>query len=409
MTEPSTTETAATGTTPAALPAPAAGTTPANRAGDTRAAWIASLHLAVWAYLMYGIGYATPYLRADLKLSDFESGLYASALAIGVLLAGASVDWVGRRIGPSLLQDVSVGVIIAGVLLVASGPVFPISLAGVFMLGLGGGTMGTQIVVQLALVAGGDSRKLMGQANALSMITAAAAPVVIGLAASGLHAWRLALLLPIAGYIALAIVRPREKFTRSQVRLPRQILPRAYWFAWGLIIMAVAIEFSIVYWGSTIVARTTGVSGGDATLLASLFVAGMFVGRAAIWRGLGGKQSPLLLMSIGLVIVLVGASLVWLSTAAALSALGLFLCGLGTSGLYPIGISVALAIAPHAQLEASARATFAAGLSVLLAPSMLGLCADIVGVVGAWPIIIGLAVVAMALLAVTPRPRENAA
>ncbi len=390
------------------IEAPTAGTAPEIPAGNTRAAWNASLHLSVWAYVMYGIGYATPYLRTDLRLTDFQSGLYASAMAIGILTAGVSADWVGRRIGPSLLQDVAVGEIAAGILLVIGAPAFAVSLAGTLIFGLGGGTLGVQVVVQLARVARGDSRMLMGQANAVSMIAAAAAPVVMGLAASGLHAWRLALLLPIAAFAVLAVLRPREKFTRSLARIPRQSLPRAYWFVWLLLSLSVAIEFSVVFWGSTIVGRATGVSSGDATLLASLFVAGMFLGRAAIWRGLGAQRSPLLLMSVGLSIVLVGVAMVWLSTVAAVSGLGLFLCGLGTSGLYPIGIAVALAVAPRAPLEASARATLAAGLSVLLAPSILGLLADMVGVVAAWPIIMVLAVAALALLAVTPRPPRTA-
>jgi hypothetical protein len=43
-------------------------------------------------------------------------------------------------------------------------------------------------------------------------------------------------------------------------------------------------------------------------------------------------------------------------------------------------------------------------VAVLLAPSTLGLASDAVGVVGAWPIILALAVAALGVLAATPRP-----
>ena len=148
----------------------------------------------------------------------------------------------------------------------------------------------------------------------------------------------------------------------------------------------------------------------DATLLASFFVVGMFVTRAAIGRGLGAGQDPRRLMAAGLVVILVGAGLIWVSIVPAISALGLLLGGLGTAGLWPIGMAVALHSAPRSPVKAAARATLASGIAVLVAPSALGLAADVVGVVAAWTIIPALAVAALVLLAVTPsNPPETLA
>ena len=44
---------------------------PTAGASGMRGTWISISYLAVWAYLLYGIGSATPYLRADLRLTDF--------------------------------------------------------------------------------------------------------------------------------------------------------------------------------------------------------------------------------------------------------------------------------------------------------------------------------------------------
>lgn len=367
--------------------------------------WISISYLAVWGYLLYGIGSATPYLRTDLHLTDFEAGLHASALAVGVLAAGFSADAIARVIRPGGLFDLAVASIVAGIVLVALAPFLAVSLAGAFLLGLGGGTLGTQVNLHLVRSGGGDSRRLIGQANAISMLTAAAAPLVIGVATFGLHAWRAALLLPIVAFLVLTALRPRDSSRSRPVRPPRAKLPTAYWFAWLLIVLGVAIEFSFVVWGSTIVGRRAGVSDADATLLASLFVGGMFAGRAAVGRGFGGRRSPRLILSASLITAMLGAGLVWISTVPAVSALGLFLGGLGTASLWPVGLSVAFASSPGAQLEASARATLGSGLAVLVAPSALGLAADAIGVVSAWLIIIALAAVALAVLAVTPRQR----
>jgi len=380
---------------------PAAGTTPNPISRPD--AWINFAYLSMWSYLLYGLGNATPYLRSELHLSDFETGLHASALAVGVLVAGASVDAIARRFGSRWLFDLAVLGLTVGVALVALSPALPGSLTGAFFLGLAGGTLGTQVNVNLSRSDSATSRKLLSQANALSMVTAGAAPVVMGIAIQTVHAWRAALFLPVVTAVALSLVRPRHSDKRSSIRLPRANLPRSYWFVWAFIVVGVSIEFSFVFWGSTIVARQTGIVDADATLLASLFVAGMFAGRFLLGRGLGAARNPRLVLSAGLAIVVLGAGLVWVSRVPALSGLGLFLGGAGTAGLFPIGIAIAFDRAGRAKFEASARATLASGLAVLVAPSALGLASDAVGVSTAWPIILLLAVAGLVVVAITPR------
>jgi MFS family permease len=367
-----------------------------------RGTWVSFSHLAIWAYILYGIGVATPYLQTDLRLTDFEAGLHASAMAVGVLVAGVSVDWVGRLIGPGRLRDLAAVVLVGALGMVALAPILPVSLAGALFLGLGGGTLGTDVTIRLGRFGGAETRRLMSQANALAMVTAAISPIAIGLAATWLFSWRVALALPVFALLVLTIVRPREAEARSSVRLPRSPLPGAYWLAWLLIV----IVFSFVYWGSTLVGKRTGISSADATLLASLFIVGMLVGRLAVGSRLGAVRAPRGLLAAGLVVVLAGASLTWISTVPVLSGLGLLLGGLGTACLYPIGLTVALHSAPNAHLEAAARATLASGLAVLLAPSVLGLAADVVGVVAAWPITLGLALSGLLVLAVAPGSAE---
>ncbi|HEX7592318.1 MAG TPA: hypothetical protein VF375_10240, partial [Candidatus Limnocylindrales bacterium] len=283
----------------------------------------------------------------------------------------------------------------------AGAPGLSVSLAGALLLGFGGGALGTHVNVALGSSGEARSRKLLGQANALAMVAAAAAPLAIGVAAS-FHFWRIALLLPIVGFVALAAFRPREEEAPAPIRGPKTALPGSYWFVWIFLIVAVSIEFSFVFWGSTVVGRTTGISSADATLLASLFVVGMFTGRAAIGNGIGAGRGIRGLMALGLAIILVGTGLIWVSTSVIVSGLGLFLGGLGTSGLWPLGITIAMQGAPKAQMQAAARAALASGLAALVAPSGLGLLSDEVGVVSAWPVILILAAAGLVILAVTP-------
>jgi fucose permease len=376
---------------------------PAPAPPQIRAAWVSYAYLSAWAFGLYGLGVATPYIRADLHLTDFQAGLHGSALAVGMLAAGISADWMGRWIGPAWLRDVAAAVIVAAIALVVLAPALPVSLAGAFLLGLGGGTLGTDVNIRLGRSGGMVSRRLMNQANGLAIGAAVTAPLAIGLAASALNAWRIALVIPIAMLAVLTVVRPRGPETSDSVRLPRSRLPRGYWIAWLLVVLCVSIEFSFVFWGSTLVGKKTGISSADATLLASLFVTGMLVGRLAAGTSFGASRAPRTVLGAGLGMILIGASLTWMSTVPVMSAIGLFLGGLGTAALYPVGITVALQNAPGAHLEAAARLTLASGVAVLLAPSILGLASDVVGVVAAWPIILALAVAALLVLAVTPR------
>ena len=137
-------------------------------------------------------------------------------------------------------------------------------------------------------------------------------------------------------------------------------------------------------------------------MLASLFVAGMLVGRTAIGAGFGSRLGTRTLLACGLVLVELGVALVAISSAAPLAGLGLALSGLGTASLWPVGLALGLNHAPRAQMAASARATLASGLAVLVAPSALGLAGDRLGVLMAWPIILGIAALALVVLAIIP-------
>ncbi len=357
----------------------------------------------MWAYVLYGVGNATPYLREDLGLTQFEAGLHASALAVGVLTAGFSADAIARRLGSSRLLDVAVVCLCAALALVAAAPTLAVSLGGAFLLGLGGGCIGTHVNVALTRSVEAESRKLLARANAWSMVAAMTAPLAIGLAVELAHAWRIALLLPIGALAVLSLIVPRRDERLPEVRLPRSTLPLGYWIVLLLLVFAVSIEFSIVFWSSSVVALRTGIPSADATLLASLFVAGMLTGRVAIGGGIGARAGTRALLVLGLGVVMLGVALVAVSTVPALSGLGLFLSGLGTAGLWPVGLALAMRHAPHAAMAAAARATLGSGLAVLIAPSALGLAADSVGVVAAWPIILAVAAAGLLTLALIPR------
>ncbi len=368
----------------------------------TRDTWISFTDLAVWAFLMYGLGTATPYLRTDLHITAFEAGLHGSALAVGILIAGFVTDRIARLVGMHWLPDLEVAIIALGIALFALAPSLPVSLSGALLMGLGGSILSSDNNLRLGRVKGEGSRRLLAQAYGLSMIMAGAAPLAIGLAAAHLASWRVAMAIPVAVFVLLAFLRSRESAPPSSVVRTQGSLTLPYWVAVLVLALSVSIEFSFVYWGSSMVGRRAGIAGSDATLLAGLFVVGMFLGRTAVGRGLGGGRSPRTVLAAGLVVSMTGACLVWVSTVAALSGLGLLLGGLGTAALYPVSLNVALQSAPNAQMLAATRPALAVGVALLVVPSTLGLVSDAIGLIGAWAIIPAIALTALAVVATMP-------
>jgi hypothetical protein len=179
-------------------------------------------------------------------------------------------------------------------------------------------------------------------------------------------------------------------------------LPRTYWLVWAFLVAAIAVEFSIVFWGATLVQRRTAVDTPVAILLGGLFLAGMFVGRSVQSFGLGTGGDLRRPAAIGVGLAAIGASLAWISTIPVLSGLALFVAGLGVAGLYPLGVAAALAAAPGQLTLAGTRLTLASGTAILVAPVALGVAADATSVPVAWGLVVGLALVALALVAGLP-------
>ncbi len=170
--------------------------------------------------------------------------------------------------------------------------------------------------------------------------------------------------------------------------------------------VAVAIEFSFVFWGATLVAERTGATLSDAVSLAAFFLLGMLSGRGALALGVGGRIPSRVLLGAAVLLAGAGAGLMWLSADRALAAVGLLIGGAGTGVLYPVGVTAAVARAPGASLAASTRLALASGSAVLAAPLALGLISDWIGVVAGWLLVPGLVAAGFLVLVALP-PAAN--
>ena len=366
---------------------------------EPEGAWPSYLAQAAIAYVIYGLGAAGPYLRTQLGLSDAEVGLHSTALAVGLVVAGTVAAGLGRRFGQAAVRGGAIAAIAVAIPVLAATPSIIATLGASLLIGLGAGTLLGHVNATLGAPGGRLARLRLARANVWAMIAAFVGPVIVAAGASIGPGWWFGLLpaLGLLGVVALDL-RSRRNAMTAPTDTDRDPLPRAYWLAWAFLVAAISVEFSIVFWGATLVERRTHVPTPEATAIGALFLGGMFAGRLGLSVGIGAGHDIRRNAAAGLVLAGVGAGVAWVSTAPNLSGFGLFLAGVGVAILYPLGVAAALAGAPGQLALAGNRLTLASGLAILVAPLALGAIADATGVIAGWGLVLGLVAVAFCLV-----------
>jgi len=367
---------------------------------EPEGAWPSYIALAAIGYVIYGLGAAGPYLRTQLGLSDAEVGLHSTALAVGLVVAGTVAAGLGHRFGKAAVRGGAVAAIGVALPILAATPSIIATLGASLLIGLGAGMLLGHVNATLGAPGGRLARLRLARANVWAMIAAFVGPVIVAAGASIGPGWWFGLLpaLGLLGVVALDLRSRRNAPTAAPTDTDRDPLPRAYWLAWAFLVAAISVEFSIVFWGATLVERRTHVPTPEATAIGALFLGGMFAGRLGLSVGIGAGHDIRRNAAAGLVLAGLGAGVAWISTAPILSCFGLFLAGVGVAILYPLGVAAALAGAPGQLALAGNRLTLASGLAILLAPLALGAIADATGVIAGWGLVLGLVAVAFCLV-----------
>jgi fucose permease len=361
--------------------------------------------VGLFAYLLYGLGAATPYLKTEFGLSDSLAGLHASAFALGTAGAGA----VGERVVRLLGRDRCLwfgATTAAGAGLGLALLRHPAgTLAAAFVMGLSASVLLAVVNASLTEHHPRWSAAVLTEAQVSASVCSLATALIIGAAASGPLNWRAAMVVPIVcvGGLFVAIRasswrpgRPAASHVggaldssgRMEPPTATGSLPRRFWARWLVVVLVIGVEFSIVFWGPDILRERAGLPADVASASMGLFIGGMLIGRI-----LGARLAALAwfssrLMPLGLVLAGGGAIVAWFSPASIVLQLSLGVIGLGVANLYPQAVDVAIKVAKGSDVLASARCSLAFGVALLLAPLLLGAVADRFGVVnGLWLVV----------------------
>ncbi len=354
--------------------------------------WLIYLMLGYYSYLINGLGPVMPFLRAELQISYTLSSFHFSAFAAGMLMAGLGGDLIAQRFGRrSTFWGGALGMA-GGVILLLIGSHPVLTIGGALLMGTIGSLLLVMIPAILSDLYGTRRAIVLSEANVAGSLCSGLAPIATGFFVKVNFGWRWGLIVVILAVLLLRGIFYRVPFPELLPSLPQQSrsrtkLPVVYWMYWHILVLAVSVEFCIIFWSVTFLEMERGLPKAKAAFIMSLFLGAMGLGRLIGSRISHRIQSEeVILGSVG--ISLMGFLIHWWATPTLVTMCGLFLAGIGVANLYPQILALAVGTAANQTDTASARASLASGIAILLLPLLLGGLADQIGLWYAYGLVV---------------------
>ncbi|MBM6402598.1 MFS transporter [Phycicoccus sonneratiae] len=373
-----------------------------------RVTWTLYALLAWFAYLQAVPGLVVPRLRAEMGFGYTVGGLHVAAFAAGATLAGAVSARAERHLGRTRLLWASSGVMALGAALLTLGRQPAATVGAIAVMGVGGGLLLATVQVGLA------EHHAARPAVALTEANVAAAASYLLLAGTLLLAtavgldWRAAVLVSL---VAPLLARSANRGTlvepsRGGMDTAGGRLPPIFWVAGGMLMCATAAEWCITAWGATFVQQALDSSPDRAVAVMAGYFGGVLAGRVLGSR-LTRRHDPSRLFALALAVALVGFVVAWPSTTPLPSTIGMALLGTGVGNLFPLGLSIAVSVAPQHAAAASGRVVLLTSTAILLAPLTVGTLAEATSLEAALTVVPVLVVLAAVALQVIRRARRR--
>ncbi len=341
-----------------------------------RLTWVAYGLLAWFAYLQAAPGLVVSHLRDEFGLSHTVGGFHVAAFAAGALVAGLISGPAERRIGRRALFWVSAGVMALGAVGLCAGRGPVATIGACLLMGVSGGLL---LVTVQALLSDhhGERRAIaLTEANVAASVAYVILIGALSLAAATGAGWRIALLASLlVPLVAWGLNRDVAISTPPAAAVAGGRLPGTFWVAATMLFCTTAVEWCIAAWGASFVEDAAEVSADASVSLMIGYFGGVVLGRT-VGSGLARRHSPHRLLAIALVVTAAGFAILWPAASPLQALLGLTLLGVGIGNLFPLGLTVTVALAPDRALLASGRAVFMTSFAVLLAPLTVGALAD---------------------------------
>ncbi len=344
----------------------------------------------VWGWLLYSFNPSVPLLADELGISDAQAGLHGTAMAVGGILAAFAAPRLVRRWGRRTAVVLACACIAVGTAGLVAAPALGWSLAGLFVMAVGGNVAISAAQAGLAVRHGSKASAALTEGNGVGSSVGLLGPLAVGVCVAVGWGWRPAVAvtavlavvsalvvtrIPVGGAMTARTVTDPAAPVVTPVR-PGRSLPARFFL--GTLVAAIGLEFATTYWATGLVIEQTGAGPGIAAATTAGLVAGMSVIRFVVGP-LSLRVPPPVLLAAAFVVAIGGWAVLWTATTPAVAIAGLVLAGLGYGAQYPLSIALLLATAPGRADAAQARATLAGGVAIGVAPFALGALSDSVG------------------------------
>jgi fucose permease len=374
-----------------------------------RLTWIAYVMVAWFAYLQAAPGLVIPHLRDELDLSYSTAGLHVTAFAAGSMVAGVISPGLERALGRRTLLWSSAATLSAAALALTAGRTPAVTVGSVLVMGIGGGLLLATVQATLADHHGERRAVALAEANVAASVAYVLLIGLLTLTASLHIGWRIAVLASLA-VPALAWWSNR-RLTIDAGPLPDSAqgsLPGVFWIAAAMLFCTTAAEWCISAWGATYVQEAAGVPADSAVLLMAGFYGGVLAGRLLGSR-LARRRDPAQLLGYALAVAAAGFAVLWPAREPVQALIGLSMLGIGLGNLFPMAVSVLVALVPEQAVLASGRAVTISSFAVVLLPFTVGALADVTSLKAALVVVPGILALAAVSLMLVRRARARLA
>jgi fucose permease len=368
--------------------------------------------LGMLGFLLNGIGAILAPLQEQLGVSRAEVAFYPSLFAVALVVTGLFGGPFVRRVGHRLGLVTAITGQIAGALLLASS-LRVLTLMGAALLGLASALIIALVPAALGARHPRFTTAALGEANAVSSFASLLAPAAVAGAIGLGVGWAAGYLLPVLPVaVALLVVLLMQRRDWEQMSdaagqrseptpgpglEPGRLLPR-----WIALLLAVSVEFCLVFWAADAFTEWHGAGPAAAPVLAAMFLLGMAVVRAASARLTAGRH-PLVVILAACGVAVTGFAAFWAWPNTIGAAVGLLIAGGGVALLYPASLARLVAAWPQDRDRAAARGALASGVAIGGAPFLLAALADGFGLRAAYLIVPALLIVLALLTAISMR------
>jgi MFS family permease len=357
----------------------------------------------VWGWFLYSFNPAVPLLARELGITKAVAGLHGTAIAVGAVLAALLTPRLLPRLGRGPTLVGAGGVIALGTTALVTGPGLAWTLTGVLIMALGANVAISGAQAGLVLHHRGTSSAAVTEANGVGSSIGLLGPLAVGACVAAGWGWRPAVAVTGVLAVATAVVvglLPRNGVMshpatpvppagdpvadtasvpdRDARRAAQPGAARASWCYLVAVVATLAVENATTFWSAELITQQTGAAAGIATAATAGLVAGMSIIRFVVGP-LSLRIEPATLLASSFLLAIVGWAILWTATSTPVALAGLVVAGFGYGAQYPLSVALLLSTAGGAADGAQARATFAGGAAIGIAPFALGALADAFG------------------------------